>query len=121
LDQAKKKENGSPTKPFSQKSSGHNPKPKKAQDRRSFPTSDNFPACAGPNIHGGAEAPRAGRLDVLDLFASFWIKPKRRSTVASEYRSVKNQPSPPTTDNFPACVGPNIHGGAEALRVGQLD
>jgi hypothetical protein len=95
--------------------------PKKAKNRRSSPKTDRVPTCVGPNIHGVAEAPRAGRLDVPDLFASFWIKPKRRRTVASEYRSVKNQPSPPTTDNFPACVGPNIHGGAEALRVGQLD
>jgi hypothetical protein len=61
----------------------------KAKNRRSSPKADLIPTCAGPNIHGGAEAWRAGRLDVLDLFASFWIKPKRRSTVAPEYRSVK--------------------------------
>jgi hypothetical protein len=56
------------------------PQPTKAQNRRSPPTTDHFPTCAGPNIHGGAEAWRVGRLDVLDLFASFWIKPKRRRT-----------------------------------------
>jgi hypothetical protein len=56
------------------------------------PTTDNFPTCVGPNIHGGAEALRAGRLDVLDLFASFWIKPKRRRTVAPENRLVKEAP-----------------------------
>jgi hypothetical protein len=30
-------------------------------------------------------------------------------------------PTFPSTTNSPVCVGPNIHGGAEALRVGQLD
>jgi hypothetical protein len=35
---------------------------------------------------------RAGRLDVLDLFASFWIKPKRRRMVAPENRLVKEAP-----------------------------
>jgi hypothetical protein len=50
----------------------------KSKEPTLFPIKDNFPACVGPNIHGGAEAMRAGRLDVPDLFASFWIKPKRR-------------------------------------------
>jgi hypothetical protein len=31
-------------------------------------------------------------LDVLDLFASFWIKPKRRRTVAPKNRSVNEAP-----------------------------
>ncbi len=98
-----------------------------------FPIKDNIPVCVGPNIHGGAEAMRAGRLDVLDLFASFWIKPKRRSTVKPENRSVKEAPVTipnqksteptlfPIKDNIPVCVGPNIHGGAEAWRAGRLD
>jgi hypothetical protein len=63
--------------------------PTKTQNRRSFPKTDRVPACVGPNIHGGAEALRAGRLDVLDLFASFWIKPKRRRTAPKQNRSVK--------------------------------
>jgi hypothetical protein len=37
-------------------------------------------------------------LDVLDLFASFWIKPKRRRTVAPESSSVNQAPvTTPTT------------------------
>jgi hypothetical protein len=92
LDQAKKKEIGSQTQPFSQRNSGHHPKPTKAQNRRYPPKTDRVPTCAGPNIHGGAEAWRAGRLDVLDLFASFWIKPKRRRTVAPKNRSVNEAP-----------------------------
>jgi hypothetical protein len=31
-------------------------------------------------------------LDVLDLFASFWIKPKRRGTVPKQNCSVKKAP-----------------------------
>jgi hypothetical protein len=92
LDQAKKKENVSSLNLFSQLRSGQLSQTKKAKNRRSLPTTENFPACAGPNIHGGAEALRAGRLDVLDLFASFWIKPKRRRTVAPENRLVKEAP-----------------------------
>ena len=61
----------------------------KEQNQRSPPSTDHFPTCVGPNIHGGAEAWRAGRLDVLDLFASFWIKPKRRGTVLKHNRSVQ--------------------------------
>jgi hypothetical protein len=64
----------------------------KSKEPTIFPTTDHFPTCVGPNIHGGAEAWRAGRLDVLDLFASFWIKPKRRRTVAPENRLVKEAP-----------------------------
>jgi hypothetical protein len=30
-------------------------------------------------------------------------------------------PTFPSTTNSPACVGPNIHGGAEALRVDWVD
>jgi hypothetical protein len=162
LDQAKKKENGQTRNRFRQISSGHHPKPKKqrtdalpqqqtttlralartstgeqrpcgladwmfliflllfgssqkegvrlhykavqSKKLRSIipnkyhqkptlvPTTDNFPTCVGPNIHGGAEALRAGRLDVLDLFASFWIKPKRRRTAPKQNRSVKEAP-----------------------------
>jgi hypothetical protein len=61
----------------------------KSKEPTIFPTTDHFPTCVGPNIHGGAEAWRAGRLDVLDLFASFWIKPKRRGTVPKQNRSVQ--------------------------------
>jgi hypothetical protein len=68
------------------------PQPPKSKKRRSSPTTDNFPACAGPNIHGGAEAWRAGRLDVPDLFASFWIKPKRRRSVPKQNRPVNEAP-----------------------------
>jgi hypothetical protein len=67
-------------------------RPTKAQNRRSPQKKDRVPTCVGPNIHGGAEAPRAGRLDVLDLFASFWIKPKRRRTAPKQNRSVKKVP-----------------------------
>jgi hypothetical protein len=81
------KKNGCTQKPFSQKSSGHSNQ--KSKEPTLFPTADNFPTCVGPNIHGGAEAMRAGRLDVLDLFASFWIKPKRRGTAPFQNRSVK--------------------------------
>ncbi len=65
------------------------PQPTKAKNQRSPLTTDTIPACVGPNIHGGAEAMGAGRLDVLDHFASFWIKPKRRRTAAPENCSVK--------------------------------
>jgi hypothetical protein len=68
-----------------------------------FPTTVNFPTCAGPNIHGGAEALLAGRLDVPDLFASFCIKPKRRRTAPKQNRLVKQPPlSPNNKPNHPA-------------------
>jgi hypothetical protein len=81
---------------FSLNSSGRHPN-QKSKEPTLVPIKDNIPACAGPNIHGGAEAMRAGRLDVLDLFASFWIKPKRRRTAAPENSSVKEAPVLQTT------------------------
>jgi hypothetical protein len=76
-------------KPFQSKKHRTPSQTKKAKNRCSSPKTDRVPACVGPNIHGGAEALRAGRLDVLDLFASFWIKPKRRRTAPKQNRSVK--------------------------------
>ena len=65
---------------------------KKTKNQRSSPSTDHLPVCVGPNIHGGAEAWRADRLDVPDLFASFWIKPKKRRTAPLQNRSVKKVP-----------------------------